>query len=101
MYIDLTKLIVALLGVLASLACRYVIPYFIERTDAEKRSKIFFWAKLAVEAAEKIFNGPGLGAQKKEYVKEFLEERGYKLNEKEIDIAIESAVLEMQHAMNG
>lgn len=35
------------------------------------------------------------------YVKEFLEAKGFKLDEKEVDIAIESAVLEMQNAIAG
>ena len=42
-----------------------------------------------------------MGAAKKQYVKEFLEAKGFKLDEKEVDIAIESAVLEMQSAIAG
>lgn len=101
MQIDLTQIVVALIGVLAAVVTKFVIPYIISKIGAEKRQEVAFWTKLAVEAAEKIFKEHGMGAEKKAYVISFLEEKGFKLNEKEIDIAIESAVLEMQNAIAG
>ena len=108
MNIDLTDIIVALLFILASIATKYVIPYFknkaavyADKLDAEKRAKLVFWAKLAVEAAEKFFKDSGMGVAKKKWVIEFLESKGFELNENEIDVAIESAVLEMQNAIAG
>lgn len=101
MQIDLTQIIVALIGVLAAVITKFAIPYLTSKVGAEKRQEIVFWTKLAVEAAEKIFKEQGMGAAKKEYVKTFLEEKGFKLDEKEIDVAIESAVLEMQNAIAG
>ena len=101
MQIDLTQIVVALIGVLAAVVTKFVIPYIISKIGAEKRQEVAFWTKLAVEAAEKIFKEHGMGAEKKAYVISFLEEKGFKLNEKAIDIAIESAVLEMQNAIAG
>lgn len=101
MEINLTDIIVALILVLASIVTKYVIPYFVGKVSAEKRQELAFWAKLAVEAAEKIFKESGVGVAKKQWVKEFLESKGFKLDEKEIDVAIESAVLEMQNAIAG
>lgn len=101
MHIDLTQIIVALIGILAAIVTKFVIPYLTSKVSAEKRQEIAFWTKLAVEAAEKIFKEQGMGAAKKQYVKEFLEAKGFTLNESEIDIAIESAVLEMQNAIAG
>ena len=99
--IDLTQIVIAIVALLAALITRYAIPYILGKIDADKREKVIFWAKLAVEAAEMIFKEEGMGAAKKQYVKEFLEGKGFNLDEKEIDIAIESAVLEMQHAIVG
>lgn len=101
MQIDLTQIVVALIGVLAAIVTKFVIPYIISKIGAEKRQEVAFWTKLAVEAAEKIFKEHGMGASKKQYVKEFLEAKGFKLDENEVDIAIESAVLEMQNAIAG
>ena len=50
---------------------------------------------------KKIYKEPGMGATKKEYVKNFLESKGFKLDVTELDIAIESAVLEMQNDIAG
>lgn len=97
--INLTQIIVAVLALLSALITRYAIPYIKSRTDKETREKIIFWAKLAVEAAEKIFKETGMGAAKKQYVKEYLASKGFILDETEIDVAIESAVFEMQNAM--
>lgn len=99
MQIDLTQIIVALIGVLAALITKFVIPYIVSKVSAEKREEIAFWAKLAVEAAEKIFKERGMGAEKKKYVKEFLESKGFTLNETEIDVVIESAVHQMKNAI--
>lgn len=99
MQIDLTDIIVALIFVLAGLATKYLIPLFIKKVDAETRKEIAFWVKVAVEAAEMIFKEKGVGVAKKQYVKEFLEEHGFKLDDKEIDIAIESAVFEMKNSL--
>lgn len=101
MNIDLTDIIVAMIFVLAALITKYVIPFLIGKLSAEKRQEIAFWVKLSVEAAEKVFNEHGMGSEKKQFVKDFLLEKGFTLNEKEIDIAIESAVLEMQNAIEG
>lgn len=101
MQIDLTQIVAALIGVLAAIVTKFVIPYIISKIGAENRQEVAFWTKLAVEAAEKIFKEHGMGATKKEYVKTFLEEKGFKLDDKEVDIAIESAVLEMQNAIAG
>jgi len=101
MQIDLTQIVVALIGLLATVFTVFVVPYLNQKLDEGKRKKIAFWTKLAVEAAEKIFKEQGMGITKKRYVKSFLESKGFKLDETEIDIAIESAVLEMQNAISG
>lgn len=99
MQIDLTGISVAIVVLLTGLVIKFLIPVFNGKVDADTRNEIFFWVKIAVEAAEMVFKGTGLGAAKKQYVKEFLEEHGFKLDEKELDLAIESAVFEMKNAI--
>lgn len=50
-----------------------------------------------VEAAEKMNAAGNLGIPKKDYVKFLLEKRGIKVTD-EVDAAIESAVIELDHA---
>ena len=99
MAIDLTAIVVALIGVLGTVITTVLVPYFKSKTTEAQRGNIYFWAKIAVEAAEKIYKESGMGKQKKTYVKEFLKEHGIELDEKQVDVVIESAVLQMQNAL--
>lgn len=101
MTIDITAIIVAFIGLVGTILTTVLIPYFKSRTTAEQRENIYFWAKLAVEAAEKIFKETGMGKEKKAYVIKFLEEHGIILDEDQIDVVIESAVLQLQQELAG
>lgn len=99
MAIDLTAVVVALIGVLGTVITTVLVPYFKSKTTETQRENIYFWAKIAVEAAEKLYRDSGMGAQKKAFVKDFLAEHGINLDERQIDVVIESAVLQMQKAL--
>ena len=101
MVIDITQIVIALIGVLTTILTTVVIPYFKAKTTAEQRDNVYFWAKIAVEAAEKIYKDAGMGAAKKEYVKQFLADHGIILDEAQVDVVIESAVLQMQIELAG
>lgn len=101
MVIDITAVVVALIGLLSAIVTTVLVPYFKSKTTAEQRDNIYFWTKIAVEAAEKLFNEKGQGRAKKEYVMQFLAEHGILLDEKQLDVVIESAVLQMQNALAG
>lgn len=51
---------------------------------------------IAVEAAEMIYVGAGRGEEKKQYVIDFLNSKGFTLNTAEIENLIEAAVLELK-----
>lgn len=99
MTIDLTQIVIALIGLATTLITTYLIPYITSKLSAEQQKKAIFWTKLAVEAAEKIYSEEGKGAEKKAYVISFLERKGIHLSEQEIDVAIEAAVLELQNSI--
>ena len=54
------------------------------------------WVKIAVKAAEMLYAGQGRGEEKKTYVIEFLNSKGYTLDISSIENMIEAAVLEIQ-----
>lgn len=99
MTIDLTQIIVAIIGLLSALISAYLVPYIKAKTTAEERAKAIAWTKIAVEAAEMIYNGPAEGEKKFAYVKRFLIQKGFDFNEVEIKSLIEAAVLEMKAAI--
>lgn len=97
--IDLTPLVLALLGVLGAIFVRYTVPYFKAKTTLEQQANIQTWVKLAVEAAEMIYREAGMGVQKFQYVVDFLKDKGFQLDTNEIKVLIESAVNEMKNGI--
>lgn len=96
--IDITNVVSAVITLLVAVVTTFLIPYLKERVDAEKFEKIKAWVKVAVEAAEMIYTGVGRGEEKKAYVLDYLNQKGYKLDSATIDNLIESAVLELKRA---
>ena len=58
------------------------------------------WVKIAVAAAEQIYTAAD-GDKKKQWVLDYLEQRGIILDEDELDAAIEAAVLELHSQLYG
>ena len=93
---DYTLLFEGVLTILFALVTMYVIPWIKTKVSAEELTEIIKWVKIAVQAAEMIYKESGMGEEKKTYVKTFLEDKGIKYDERQIDSVIESAVLELK-----
>lgn len=96
--VDLTQVVVAVLTLVFSLVSAFLIPYLKTKVNGEQLKTIKFWVNIAVEAAEMIYVGTGKGAEKKAYVVDFLNKKGFHLDTAEIDNIIEAAVLELKLA---
>jgi len=94
--VDLTQIIVAVLTLVISLITAFLIPYLKTKVSGEQLETIKFWVNIAVEAAEMIYVGTGRGQEKKEYVVQFLNSKGFTLNVAEIENLIEAAVMELK-----
>lgn len=94
--VDLTQIVTAIIGLMVSLITAFLIPYLKTKIGADKLNTIKIWVKVAVEAAEMIYTNSGKGAEKKAYVTNFLNSKGFTLDVEEIDNLIESAVLELK-----
>lgn len=93
--IDLTDIVGAVaVFVLTMLVLRF-IPYLKAKVGQQNYEEIKMWVKIAVQAAEMIFQESGLGEKKKQYVLEFLQSKGFTIDFDELDAMIESAVLEL------
>ncbi len=88
--------IVAVLTLVISLITAFLIPYLKTKVSGEQLETIKFWVNIAVEAAEMIYVGTGRGQEKKEYVVQFLNSKGFTLNVAEIENLIEAAVMELK-----
>ena len=92
----ITNVIIPVVG---ALLVYFLIPYIKERTTKEQRDNMCFWVKVAVNSAEMIFAEKGQGKLKKEYVLEFLNNRGFNITAHELDVLIEAAVKELNIVM--
>lgn len=90
--IDITTIIEALIALIGVIITAVLIPYICSRTSATQCGKIQTWVKIAVVAAEQIYIGSGRGAEKKNYVLEFLNQQGLTYDKAAIDALIESSV---------
>lgn len=95
MNINLTEIIVALIGLLGLIITGVLVPYIRSKTTAEQRENIYTIVLLAVQAAEQIFFKPGEGEKKKQFVIDYLSSRGIKLTIEDLNILIEAAVKEL------
>ena len=93
--VDLTNIVLAGITLIIAIVAVFVIPYFRSKTTAEQFSTIKLWVTVAVNAAEQLFIGSGRGEEKKNYVLNFLESKGFTIDLESIDALIESAVLDL------
>ncbi|NBI11710.1 holin [Colidextribacter sp. OB.20] len=95
---DLTPVINAFIALVAALITAFVIPWVKRNTTAQDREDFLRWVEIAVAAAEQLFYATQ-GPEKKEYVMQFLEEKGYTVSEDELNAAIEGAVLRLHRQL--
>ena len=98
MNIDITQIVVAVIGLLSVIVTSVVVPLLKKKLGAEKVSEIQKWVEIAVHAAEQIFTETGKGKEKKQYVLDFLREKGFDVDDEAINNAIEAAVYDMNTA---
>lgn len=92
---DITPIIEAAFALLATVITAVVIPYIRSRTTAQQQAEINAWIRIAVTAAEQIYQGQGRGAEKKAYVLEWLESHGVTVDADSLDALVESAVYDI------
>lgn len=96
MNIDIVvKVIIPILGAIITYI---LVPFFKSKTTKQQRENIYFWVRVAVQAAEMIYREKGQGKLKKEYVVEFLISKGIGITTEELDVLVEAAVKELNMA---
>lgn len=93
--IDLTPIMEAIIALVVAVITAFVIPWLKGKIDADKLEKIKLWVTVAVEAAEQLYVGTGRGEEKKAYVVQFLQEKGFTIDPDSLDKLIEAAVFNL------
>lgn len=96
--IDFTPVFNAIIALASALITAFFIPWIKSKVSAEKRNEFLDWVGIAVKAAEQLFDSD-CAMQKKAYVINFLNSKGYKLSSGDMSNAIEAAVLELHNEL--
>ena len=92
---DLNPIFEAIIALIAAVISCVLIPYIRKKTTAQEQERLLSLARMAVTAAEQIFEGIGRGEEKKAYATQWLAERNLNVKGDAIEAAIESAVYAM------
>lgn len=99
---DITEIVVYVLGLITTFVVTFVLPtikkWINAKINVEQQKQIDCLIKTAVYAAEQTIkaNGDGkVGAQKKEFVMKFLEDRNLTIDEEVLDAKVEACVAEL------
>ena len=95
MNIDITQIVVAVIGLLGIIITGVLFPLIRSKLTNSQWETIINYAVAGVQAAEIIFNAQGKGAEKFEWAKEYIESQckahGIKIDMDTIQVAIENA----------
>ena len=93
--IDVTDIVTALLGLLASIVTAYLAPWLKAKLGAARYENALSVTNTLVNAAEQIFKGAGRGQEKLEYVRSELQKRGITYDQAKL----EAAVFNLRHVV--
>lgn len=102
--VNLTQIIVALIGLLSIVITALVVPLLKAKTTAAQWTNIVAWTQTAVQAAEVIYKGAGRGEEKREYVINWVtneaKKHGIEVDVDTVRIALENAWKQMTEGEN-
>lgn len=85
--IDITQIVVAIIGLLSALITYRVVPWLKANTTVKQQAIIKAAVQTAVFAAEQIY-GAGEGEKKFDYAINWLRDKGYDVDKAEIEAAV-------------
>lgn len=98
---DITRIVLALIGLCSAIITGFVVPLIKSKLNSEQGKLLQVMINCAVSAAEQLFKESGMGAEKKQYVLNWLTENGINIDDNRLDAMIESAVYALSHAFSG
>lgn len=96
---NITSIIEAVITLIIALVTAFFIPFIRSKTTVQQQTALMALVRIAVAAAEQLYQGSGLGKQKKEYVIEWLNLHGLTVDAGKLDAMIESAVYDLKTAV--
>lgn len=100
MEINLTDIIVSVLGLCGTLITAYLVPYIKKSLTGKQQQNLTLLVNVAVQAAESLF-GSDQGAQKKQYVLDYLGNKGVKVDDAQIEAAVYDLINSYKVSISG
>lgn len=86
--------------ILGAIVTYMIVPFIKQKTTESQRKTVVSLVKIAVSAAEQMQEAGLLNIPKKEYVVNFINSKGFKITEEELNIIIEACVKELNLEQN-
>ena len=99
MSIDITQIVVAVIGLMSAVITSVIVPLVKAKTTAHQQMIIASLSKTAVLAAQQLYaadEGPKKKEYAENYVSQLLKKHGVSIGPAEIDAAIEAALKEIK-----
>lgn len=97
---DITPIINAVITLAVALITAFLVPWLKKKSVSCDVEQLVSWVKIAVAAAEQLYTSLQ-GDEKKQYVLKYLADKGYKVDEEDIENTIESEVLRLHNELYG
>lgn len=86
---EITDIILAVLALISAIVTGIVIPLVKSKLNNEQLDMLDYWLNVLIAAAETKYKGQSMGAQKKEWVLNELQEMGLKFDVEAVSAAID------------
>lgn len=97
---DITQIFLGIIMILGGTVTAFVVPVLRTKLNATQLEIVQMLVSQGVRAAEQIITGTGKGVEKKQFVVEYLAERGYTVDTENIkdalNMQIEAAVKDLR-----
>lgn len=94
------NIVTLLISILGLVITYFVVPWLKAKTNTQQLTTIEMWVNIAVAAAEQMKAAGIITTPKKDYVLQFLKDKGVTITDQELDALIEAAVYEINKAKN-
>jgi hypothetical protein len=94
MEFNVTLIVEAVISLCVALISAFLIPWVKKKVGAEKMTEFLQWVDIGVAAAEQVYASDAT-REKKDYVLDFLDEKGIVYDRWAVDAAIEAAVIKL------
>lgn len=89
---DITSIFTGIIMIITGVLSYFVIPLLKTKLNAEQMATLTATVRAGVYAAEQLYKASGKGKEKFQYVLDFLKEKGYTIDENELNSEIKNLI---------